>query len=130
MTIDIFTLCDNARNYGDKLVIMGSYTNIVTKSFPLTIPEIATVTRIRFHDDEREEYDIQIYLKKENNDTYLITPQKVKANTKEILGKNPVINYIVKANNVVIPEPGVYKMILSINDKIQATSDLYVDESK
>lgn len=130
MKIDIFTLCDNARDYGGKLVIMGTYTNITAKSFPLKIPEIAAITRIRFEDNERDKYNLQIEVKKENEDIYLLRPEKVTADTQIIQGKNPVINYIVKTNNVMLPEPGVYKMTLRINNEIQAVTNLYVEQSK
>jgi len=47
MQIAIFTLCDYAQNYGGKSIIVGTFNQISSKSFPFVHNTFSIVGRIR-----------------------------------------------------------------------------------
>lgn len=74
MIVDIFTLCDSAKEYQGKLVIVGTFNTISAIQFPATHPELAIVARIVMGNQEKGKHTLKISIKKENEDAYLVNP--------------------------------------------------------
>lgn len=64
MIVDIFTLCDSAKEYQGKLVIVGTFNTISAIQFPATHPELAIVARIVMGNQEKGKHTLKISIKK------------------------------------------------------------------
>ena len=60
MTIELFTLCDGAYNYNDKLTIVGSWTSISVNEIPAKIP-VGVAMRIRIEAKEKGKKEMKIH---------------------------------------------------------------------
>lgn len=129
MFVDIFTLCESAQEYEGKLVIVGTFNRIIAGNFPVAYPEIAIVARIGFSKEEKGMHHLELSIKKEGEDIYLMNPAKMDADNSNAQDDHTFINLIFKGNNIAIPSPGTYKVILSIDGQVRE-SDLYVETKK
>lgn len=125
MFIDIFTLCESAQEYSGKLVIVGTFNQIVADKFPFAYPELAIVARIGFNKEEKGIHDLELSMKKNDEEIYLINPTQMNADNSKAEEDYTFLNLIFKGNNVTIPSPGTYKVTLKIDNQIKE-SELYV----
>lgn len=127
MTVDIFTLCDSAKEYQGKLVIVGTFNTIVANQFPVIYPELAIVARIIMNQEEKGEHSLEISVKKKNEDIYLINPFKLEVNNNGLEAEIGNVNLIFNANNISIPSEGKYIVTLKIGDTVKE-STLFVNK--
>lgn len=71
MQIEIFTVCDYAQNYGDKLVVNGIFSVIKASSFPTVHPVMSVVGRFAYDDTECGEKDYKIEFKDPNGGDFV-----------------------------------------------------------
>ncbi len=128
MNVDIFTLCDNAQEYNGKLVIIGTFNRIYAKSFPTLHPEFALVARVIFNEKERGIHHIDYFIKKNDEEVYIMPPGQMIADTRNAKGKDTAVNVVVKGCNIPIPSLGTYIVSLKVDDKVWV-SDLTVSQS-
>lgn len=122
MKIDIFTLCDNAQEYGGKLVVVGTFNEIYAEKFPATHPEMAIVARIIIEDDDLEIHDLEIFaVNAETGKPALISPFKTRLDTKEHKGRTLYSNIILRMNNIFLQEPGKYIIKFRIDEMERET---------
>lgn len=124
MKVDIFTLCDSAQEYNGKLVIVGTFNSIVAKQFPVVHPEFALVARIVFDENEKGVHNVKFCIKK-NENVFIMPETTMNVDTSGTQGKDAVTNFVVKGNSIEIPEDGVYKVILKVDER-EWESDLNV----
>ena len=129
MKVDIFTLCDNAQEYGGKLIIIGTFNSIYANKFPTLHPEFALVARVVFDESEKGIHNIEFDIKKEDEDVYILPHGETTADTTKTKGKDSIINVVVKGNNIPIKSAGTYVVTLKVDDKIWK-SNLHVVEVK
>lgn len=127
MTVDIFTLCDSAKEYQGKLVIVGTFNTIVANQFPIIYPELAIVARIIMNQEEKGEHSLEISVKKKNEDIYLINPFKLEVNNNGLEAEIGNVNLIFNANNISIPSEGKYIVTLKIGDTVKESA-LFVNK--
>lgn len=125
MKVDIFTLCDSAQEYSGKLIIVGTFNSIYAKEFPTLHPEFALVARVVFGEDEKGVHNIDFFIKKNDEEVYIMPPGQMTADTTDTKGKDAIINVVVKGNNIPIPSAGIYVVTLKVDDKVWE-SDLHV----
>lgn len=125
MKVDIFTLCDSAKEYLNRLVIVGTFDNIAAKNFPATHQELAVVARIQMNNNEKGKHAIEISIKKENEDVYIIEPFSMEVDNSNLQTEIGHINLIFNANNLLIPSDGKYVLTLKIGEIVEE-SILYV----
>ncbi len=115
MRVDILTLCDSAQEYNGKLVIVGTFNTIKAKEYPSVHSGFSVVARIIFDEDERENnYDIEISIKKENEDVFVMPLTTLPINVSNFKGENPTINLLMKGQDVQIPKSGTYIVRLKV----------------
>lgn len=129
MFVDIFTLCESAQEYGGKLVIVGTFNRIIADKFPFVYPELAIVARMGFAKEEKGMHHLELSIKKDGEDIYLMNPVQMDADNSSIEGDHSFMNLVFKGNNIEIPSPGIYKVILKIDDQVRE-SELYVETKK
>lgn len=129
MYVDIFTLCESAQEYGGKLVIVGTFNRIIADKFPFAYPELAIVARIGFTKEEKGMHHLELSMKKDGEEVYLMNPAKMDADNSKTEDEHTFINLIFKGNNIAIPSPGTYKVILKIDGQVKE-SELYVEARK
>lgn len=115
MKVDILTLCDSAQEYNGKLVIVGTFNTIKAKEYPSIHSGFSVVARIIFDENERENnYDIEISIKKENEEVFVMPPTTLPINVSNIKGENPTVNLLMKGHDITIPQSGTYIVALRI----------------
>lgn len=67
MEYEIFTICDNAQNYDGKMVIVGTFDTIFSKSFPMTCDAFSLAVKINCTTSEITDPKIQIDLKEKDS---------------------------------------------------------------
>ena len=72
MIVDIFTLCDSAKEYQGKLVIVGTFNTISAIQFPATHPELAIVARIVMGNQEKGKHTLKISIKKKRMKMHIL----------------------------------------------------------
>lgn len=128
MIVDIFTLCDSAKEYHGKLVIVGTFNTISATQFPANHQELAIVARILMTKDEKGKHELEISIKKEDEDIYLVNPFKIEVDNSDLSSDMGNVNLIFNANNILIPCGGKYTISLKIGD-FEKKSTLYVIKS-
>ena len=71
MQIEIFTVCDFAQNYNDRLVITGTFNAIKASSFPTVHPVMSIVGRFTYDNTECGEKDYRIEFKDPNGKDFV-----------------------------------------------------------
>lgn len=125
MIVDIFTLCDSAKEYQGKLVIVGTFNTISAIQFPATHPELAIVARIVMGNLEKGKHTLKISIKKENEDAYLVNPFNMDIDNSNLQTEVGNLNLIFNVNNLLIPSAGKYVVTLEIGELVKE-STLYV----
>lgn len=125
MIVDIFTLCDSAKEYQGKLVIVGTFNTISATQFPVTHPELAIVARIVMNNQEKGKHTLKISIKKENEDIYLINPLNAEIDNSDLQTEAGNLNLIFNVNNLLLPSEGKYIATLEIGELVEK-STLYV----
>ena len=131
MKIDILTFCDNAQEYNNKLVIVGTFNSIAAPQFPAIHKELAIAIRVIWDSNDIGDHHISISIKKESEDVYLVNPTEIGVFTiKGLEGDGiHVNNIIVRLNNLYLPSEGKYVASLLLNDK-EYTSNLILQNHK
>ena len=128
MIIEIFTLCDNAQVYDNKLVVVGPFSQIISGSFPATHPSFSIVGRISYEHEENGTKTFKLTVSdSDGND--LISPFELKAEVKVEPNETANINFNVNLLQTQFDKPGIYKVRL-ISEDIDRTIKLYVIEKK
>ena len=96
MIVDIFTLCDSAKEYQGKLV-----------------------------NQEKGKHTLKISIKKENEDAYLVNPFNMDIDNSNLQTEVGNLNLIFNVNNLLIPSAGKYVVTLEIGELVKE-STLYV----
>lgn len=115
MTIDIFTLCDSAQDYNGKMIIVGAFSTLVLNSLPTNYPEFAIAIRIGFEKNESSEHNIEVSIKKIDEEIDLIKPLHAVIPQDNFVNQSFYSNFIIKLNNVSIPSAGEYEMKLKVD---------------
>lgn len=118
MVVDIFTLCDSAKDYNGKLVIVGTFDTISAKEFPFNYQGLAIVARIVMENHEKGKHPIEISIKKDKENTFLMEPMRAEIDNSNLITKRGTLNLIFNMNNLTIPTEGEYIVILKIGDYI------------
>lgn len=122
MRTDIFTLCDSAQEYNGKLVIIGTFNEIVAQKFPTVHPEMAIVARATIEEGDQESYDMEISaIDEQTGEAALFQPLKAHVDNKGNKVNPTYSNMIVRLNNLVLQKPGKYIIRFRIGDVGQET---------
>ena len=117
MKVDIMTMCDSAQEYNGKLVIVGTFNSLFAKEFPVTHSELAFVARVIFGENEKGIHNMEVSIKKNDEDVYIMPVTKMSADTSSTDG-DAIIHIILRGNNTVIPAAGIYKVLLKVDDDV------------
>lgn len=121
MNIEIFTVCDSAQTYGDRLVIMGAYNNLTVASLPYIIPSLAIVGKIGFDKGERGKYDFKVRLVQERGGKDVLSLPVSTIDVSQTKGDNAYFNLIMNIGNLVIKEAGDYIITLESGNVVKET---------
>lgn len=127
MTIELFTLCDGAYNYNNKLTIVGSWTSISVNETPAKVP-IGVAMRIRIEVGEKGKKEMKIQFL--NPDTTIIPTDIVASldikQSKEIA----YINLTAMIQGFPISQIGQHFVKVLVDDKKMAEYPLVVEMKK
>lgn len=127
MTIELFTLCDGAYNYNDKLTIVGSWTSIGVNEAPAKIP-VGVAMRVRIEVGEKGKKELRIQFLNPNKS---IIPAEIVASldvkqSKEIA----YINLAATVQGFPISQVGQHFVKVLIDDNVIAEYPFVVEMKK
>lgn len=117
MKTELLTLCDAAQEYIGKCVIVGTFNEFSSESFPAMIPNVSLVFRIAF--EPNEYIDSNIIIKAYNvadPDFPIVNLNAAVLNKPSNNSKRSFTNGILKLDGLQIPKPGTYRFEVSIGD--------------
>jgi len=128
MNIEIFTVCDSAQTYDNKLVIVGTFNQITTNELPITYPSFSIVGRMCYEYTEMGTKQYRLTLSDPNNND-IVPPIEWKAAVKVEPDKNAYINFNINLNQIQFSKVGIYKLHL-LSEGIDRIFKLFVVEKK
>jgi hypothetical protein len=125
MQIEIFTVCDFAQNYGDKLIVTGTFSFIKVESFPAVHPALSIVGRFAYDDTECGEKDYKLEFKDPNGND-IVPPANWKVLVQVEKGKIGYSNLIFSFTQLQFNLPGIYKIRFQ-TDGIERVFKLFIE---
>lgn len=117
MKIDIFTLCDGAYCYEDKLTVIGVYDVLVRQNLTAMPVEINIAAHIIFDADECGNNVISIYGEEMNSGMKVLDlRENLSINKRDNIGTG-ILNVFLSRIPVVFPQSGKYKFTLDVEGK-------------
>lgn len=124
MKVEILTLCDYAQTYGDRLTIVGAFSTVNAKEFPVNMADISLVAKIVLDEHDNEKHDVTITIKKDGEANPVFGPIAAPLDMSGNKGDVVEANLILKIGRLTIPSQGKYNVIFSFdgNDTITRLS--------
>lgn len=118
MQIEIFTICDSAQSYGNKLVIVGTFNQFISNSFPLTYMQtFSVVGRITYEDEELGLKEVLVTITNSEGKN-IINPLPLSMNIeKSSGGMGGSLNFNCIVNNITFEQPGLYYVNLATQEE-------------
>lgn len=115
MKLEIFTICDTAQAYNDKLIVVGPFNQIVATSLPCIHNSLSIVVRLRFNHDENGIKKYVLSIKNpQGGDLITPIPAEFTANVDE--GGIGVLNLNVNLLTIKLETEGEYVVHLDGED--------------
>jgi len=127
MKVDIFTLCDFARNEpGNKMTIVGTFNQVFAPAAPVTYPLCALAVQMRF--ERIEEGTKQIRVTLIDSDGQPVMPQlnaqmPVRFNQSD---SDAIVPLVLIMQQIKLPRFGEYSFDLAVDGRQEAAIPLYV----
>lgn len=125
MKIEIFTICDNAQAYGDKLIVVGPFTIIAGPELPISRPPFSIAVRLRYTPDECGLKEYYIGIRKPDG-TDVFKPMKFQFDADFKDSPLGVLNLNVNLPSVKFDQEGEYTVYLE-GSGIALTQTFYVN---
>jgi hypothetical protein len=126
MYVRIAALADYASiSLGDKLNILGIFSNIMARGEPIVHPQMQLVVQIEFDSTEAGKKDMRIVLEDEDGHDVLAVGGEVTV-PRAPQGEPSVVNQILVLNNTTFPRFGRYEFRVLMNGRLEATIPLTV----
>jgi len=96
MEIEVLTICDNAQNYQDKLVVVGTFSTIFASGCPIVSPSFSLACRFRYAVGESGEKIFNLTFKDPHGKDVLPSIQakmEVPSNFEEYYVSNLIIGF-------------------------------------
>jgi len=116
MDVELFTLCDYAADMGNgKLVIVGTFDNIVVKDFPAIHPTLSVAARMRFYSTEVGQHTLKLAFL-DSAGLEIVPPVQGEIEAAVPEGKDStVVNLTVGVGQLKLDKPGEYSVHLSVD---------------
>ena len=121
MKVEILTLCDYAQTYGDRLTIVGAFSSLNAKEFPLSMHDVTLVAKIVLDKQDNRKHDVTITIKKEGEAEPIIGPISTPLDLSDNKEDFVEANLILKIGRLAIPSQGKYSLIFSFDGNETAT---------
>ena len=121
MKVEILTLCDYAQTYGDRLTIVGAFSSLNAKEFPLSMHDVTLVAKIVLDEQDNRKHDVTITIKKEGEAEPIIGPSSTPLDLSDNKEDFVEANLILKIGRLTIPSQGKYSLIFSFDGNETAT---------
>lgn len=115
MKVEILTLCDYAQTYGDRLTIVGAFSSLNAKEFPLSMHDVTLVAKIVLDKQDNRKHDVTITIKKEGEAEPIIGPISTPLDLSDNKEDFVEANLILKIGCLTIPSQGKYSLIFSFD---------------
>ena len=129
MQIEIFTICDFAQNYGDKLVLSGVVNRVLTGVVPSIGPALSVVVRTSYEPGEDGDKSFELSFLDSEGKEWL---PKASLNSKVVVNPDHGIantNLVITISQPVYRLFGCYSVILKTEAQTR-TLKLFVQQKK
>lgn len=129
MEVEVFVLCDAATDERGKLNILGTFDSIGAREVPLTHPQCAIATRIRFERVERADHTIKVTIADEDG-TLIIRPMEAKMRV-SFPDEQPSYPYnlILNLHRMKFERFGEFTIDLAVDGRQAASLPLFVNQT-
>ena len=126
MTIEIFTLCDFAADYGGKLTVAGSFDSIYARQVPATHPHCCLAVKIRFQKFEEGQRQLRLAIVDDVGKA-LLPPIDIALQVQMPPDADSnAIQVVANIAGLKLEQFGEYSIDLAINGRHEASVPLYV----
>ena len=116
MDIEIFTICDSAQTYENKLIIVGTFDIIFYETLPTVIEAFSIACRIRLNSNETFKEKIEIkFIDPYENSFMQNTSLDIDIKPQDF---NQSINFVINAQKIQFTSKGIHKVQLTWGGKI------------
>lgn len=129
MFVEMIALCDAATDHGGRLNLLGVFDR-VGGALPIVLPQCAVVARIRWTREDAGEHRMGIQLADAMGKA-LIPPLDSAINVPPMPPEieSHAINMILNLQRIHIEKPGMYNLILNIDNELVASIPLSVQDT-
>jgi len=115
MKVEIFSLCDYAQTYGDRLTIVGAFSSVNAKGFPVNMTDVSLVAKIVLDEYDNKKHNVAITIKKDGEPEPIVGPIATPLDLSDNKSDFVVANLIIKIGRLTIPSEGNYSLIFSFD---------------
>lgn len=129
MKKEIFTICDSAESYGDKLIIVGPFTHIHLNALPATHPGFSVVARLRYDKGGTVQKEMTLRIAGPDGKE-VIEPVTIPLNLPPREDDLAVFNLKLSVSQLKFDIPGEYRITLDGDDLSEELSFFVIDQSR
>ncbi|MDR2798511.1 MAG: hypothetical protein LBB80_09215 [Treponema sp.] len=116
MKIELFTFCDFAQENNGKLIIVGTFDTIISRTFPCMHPQLSVVIRIRFDLWEFANHSFRIETRDLQGEMSM-DPITGNIDVKGVGNATAVSHLVFTISNLRFKNTGVVNFVLYVDDK-------------
>ena len=129
MTIDVFTFCDFAQDNNGKLTVVGTFNMLSVAKLPSIHQNLFLAIKVTFTPEEAGSHTIKVALEDKSTGepllpAFTLTTEKVCSAD----GRNMSVNLPINAPAVSLEREGTYVGTVTVDDKLQQSTELYVQK--
>jgi hypothetical protein len=130
MKLEIFTLCDSAVDYGNRLCILGAFDGIKAKEVPYVHPHCAVTARLRFHRIEEGHHRLRVTFADEDGKA-VIPSVETDITVRFVEGvQTMVVNLVLGINGLKLQNFGEYTVDMAVDNVHVGSLPLIVDQDR
>jgi len=127
LRLEVFALCESAVEQGGRLSLLGTYEVVQTTGFPLVLPQVTVVLRVRFWPAESRGHALRLVLTGPDG-AVVGAPVEVMARLQPVCGeRSAAYNLIAQMHNLRIEEAGEHTFDFYLDGKIEGRLPLCVN---
>lgn len=116
MKTNIFTLCDSAKEYGGKLVIVGTLNQIQVATFPARNIQFDMVASIIFDGTDTTNHTLKISVAEKSTGAYVLPDLTTQIEITDKQDEQKTLNVILSCLPLEFPRAGEYTFTLTLDD--------------
>lgn len=118
LRVEMFTVCDGAAEQDGRLSIVGTYETVFAASFPIVIPQMMVVLRLRFWPHEGCNHVVRLFLTNPDGRRTQVMETSMTLHPQDE-ERSSAYNLLANVQNTWIGEPGEYAFDFILNGQLE-----------